>query len=540
MASLVAPLVSGISTAASGSVSFLLQGTSTVAPVYSDPEGATAVTAHTLDARGAIVRYVEARVDIVVRDVNGAEVVSFTWGTDARDARVENLGWTGPSATGATVAGGRITVDTVLTRLHASLGTTDGNVSVNGVAQTLSAAISSGVFYNVKTYGAQGDGTATDTVAVQAAINAATDAGGGIVYFPDGTYKLGPVIVPDASGKLFFLGSSPSSAILQQQNTQTLLDLGDNNNIILMSLTLAPSAIANTGTLLLLGGATTASAFGCVFSNLDGTLIAMDAVTPSRAVLFACVLSHAGGSSSRIASGNGSFLKLASCRMATGSPDLTSFSDSLTIDSIGSEWTLGAAIAAGTSVVLNNASGTLRVVGGQVSSLFTSGTVTICAAGTLVASGTTWSGAGATMTLSSGGLYESGCFFTGATPPTVGTPTSGLSATRNNQVVLGLNGAANNYTPNAAYGVHEVISSAAAMTFNNPTGPTVNGWPLVLVYKNNGSGGNVTPSFGTAYVMTTAAVAIANNAVAVYVFAPRTSDVTADWILCSTTSGAVP
>jgi hypothetical protein len=46
--------------------------------------------------------------------------------------------------------------------------------------------------YNVRspTYGAVGNGTTDDTVAVQAALTAAVGAGGGEVYFPAGTYKL--------------------------------------------------------------------------------------------------------------------------------------------------------------------------------------------------------------------------------------------------------------------------------------------------------------------------------------------------------------
>ncbi|MFA9388697.1 MAG: glycoside hydrolase family 28 protein [Prolixibacteraceae bacterium] len=46
----------------------------------------------------------------------------------------------------------------------------------------------SGIFYNVKDYGAKGDGQTVDTRAIDAAINAASEAGGGTVFFPAGTY----------------------------------------------------------------------------------------------------------------------------------------------------------------------------------------------------------------------------------------------------------------------------------------------------------------------------------------------------------------
>jgi len=42
--------------------------------------------------------------------------------------------------------------------------------------------------YNVRTFGAKGDGKALDTDAVNRAIDAAAAAGGGTVWFPAGSY----------------------------------------------------------------------------------------------------------------------------------------------------------------------------------------------------------------------------------------------------------------------------------------------------------------------------------------------------------------
>lgn len=56
--------------------------------------------------------------------------------------------------------------------------------------------------YNVKLYGAIGDGTTEDHVAIQAAIDAASTAGGGTVYFPGATYLIGATLTLKSKVKL--------------------------------------------------------------------------------------------------------------------------------------------------------------------------------------------------------------------------------------------------------------------------------------------------------------------------------------------------
>lgn len=54
--------------------------------------------------------------------------------------------------------------------------------------------------FNVRDYGARGDGIAYDRPAIHKAVAAASAAGGGIVYLPPGTYNLNllnPIEVPD-------------------------------------------------------------------------------------------------------------------------------------------------------------------------------------------------------------------------------------------------------------------------------------------------------------------------------------------------------
>lgn len=77
-------------------------------------------------------------------------------------------------------------------------------------------------YFNVKTYGAIGDGATNDRAAVQLAINAAIAAGGGVVFFPQGTYLCNLIIgtigvftlTGVAQGKILFLGCGRSSKVV--------------------------------------------------------------------------------------------------------------------------------------------------------------------------------------------------------------------------------------------------------------------------------------------------------------------------------------
>jgi hypothetical protein len=67
-------------------------------------------------------------------------------------------------------------------------------------------------FVNVRHYGAAGNGVTDDTSAIQAAIDAAGAAGGGIVFFPAGTYLVNTSTV--AGGTTFFLVIDSDNVVL--------------------------------------------------------------------------------------------------------------------------------------------------------------------------------------------------------------------------------------------------------------------------------------------------------------------------------------
>lgn len=78
-------------------------------------------------------------------------------------------------------------------------------------------------WYNVRNYGAAGDGVTNDTAAFQAAMAAASSAGGGIVYIPAGTYKVTSQL--NNSGPrancMGFVGDSATTSVIDMSTITT-------------------------------------------------------------------------------------------------------------------------------------------------------------------------------------------------------------------------------------------------------------------------------------------------------------------------------
>ena len=78
---------------------------------------------------------------------------------------------------------------------------------------------SQNIFYNIKDFGAIGDGKIKDTEAIQSAIDSAHDSGGGTVYFPAGIYLSGTLMLRDNITLHFeagciLLGIAPCTAMV--------------------------------------------------------------------------------------------------------------------------------------------------------------------------------------------------------------------------------------------------------------------------------------------------------------------------------------
>jgi len=74
--------------------------------------------------------------------------------------------------------------------------------------------------YNVKAFGAVGDGSTDDTSAIQAAIDAAEAAGRGVVYFPAGQYKISATLTLASNG-LHLIGAGITATEIILDSTMT-------------------------------------------------------------------------------------------------------------------------------------------------------------------------------------------------------------------------------------------------------------------------------------------------------------------------------
>ncbi|WP_035869253.1 glycosyl hydrolase family 28-related protein, partial [Kitasatospora cheerisanensis] len=87
-----------------------------------------------------------------------------------------------------------------------------------------------GDWFNVRDHGAKGDGTSNDTAAVQSALDAAAQAGGGTVYFPAGTY----LVLPTSTAPALTVGGN-GIHLVGAGSKASMLVKGDNGILLRIS-----------------------------------------------------------------------------------------------------------------------------------------------------------------------------------------------------------------------------------------------------------------------------------------------------------------
>ncbi|MEE9219990.1 MAG: glycosyl hydrolase family 28-related protein [candidate division NC10 bacterium] len=215
----LAILAAGVNGAANGTAEIFRRATSTRAQYFTDFEGDNPIDSGAdvdLDANGGATIYVDQYVDVQVRDSAGNPVRFYTEGKAASTTELRSVAFTGTDYDDAeTGAGKPVVLVTAMDRWLASAGAVDFLVDVGGVATNLSTAIAASlaIYFNVKdtTFGAEGNGTTDDVIPIQDAIDAASAAGGGVVFFPAGTYRITATLVVPAGVSL--LGAAPNARI---------------------------------------------------------------------------------------------------------------------------------------------------------------------------------------------------------------------------------------------------------------------------------------------------------------------------------------
>ncbi|MFI0265644.1 right-handed parallel beta-helix repeat-containing protein [Streptomyces luteogriseus] len=149
---------------------------------------------------------------------------------------------------------------------------TTGNQTIDGVKTFNQAPVVPGGkvvsldWYNVKAYGAKGDDVANDRAAIQAAIDAATAAGGGVVYLPKGTYRISSPLLPTNATGLQIVGAGWGTSIKLNEgmNDYAFKFDGTDTRLRIADLTIDGNCMGQTAG----GGVWGAGAVQCRFENL--------------------------------------------------------------------------------------------------------------------------------------------------------------------------------------------------------------------------------------------------------------------------------
>lgn len=103
-----------------------------------------------------------------------------------------------------------------------------------------------GAAFNVFDYGAVGDNSNDDTSAIQAALDAIDDNGGGALYFPKGQYKITATLTY-ANSNLKICGDGANISVIKPTNTSTNIFTIDGNWITLTDFSVEPIGTFTNG-----------------------------------------------------------------------------------------------------------------------------------------------------------------------------------------------------------------------------------------------------------------------------------------------------
>lgn len=159
------------------------------------------------------------------------------------------------------------------------MATQNINVTIAGQSYNVACSIGGGVptptgWFSVKAYGAVGDGVTNDTTAIQAAIDAAEAAGGGLVFIPTGSYLISTFLTMDAAN-VTLSGAGTASRIIAATGSGAFVCKVSAANIKIKDLTfvggVSTELAAANECISMLSGAENTEISGCLFTGTDAT-----------------------------------------------------------------------------------------------------------------------------------------------------------------------------------------------------------------------------------------------------------------------------
>lgn len=306
----ISALLSGVRGAENGRAEIYERGTSTRASYYSDFGGTVHASSGgdlALDAYGGAEVYVNRYVDVFVYDDDGTLVRDWTDGKTANSVEYKGPAFTGTDYDTAQQATGKpISVEAVLNLWQSQNSAADWQVKIGSTTQTLPLWLGalSELVYNVKdpAYGALGDGSADDTSAISAAISAAATAGGGIVFFPEGTYRITSAISVLASVNLWGMGPNETEIQIDHATAGCLAWTGNTPEGAYIRGLKLTAAQVNTGTILAISGTGEKLLEGCYLggANNDCPQMISDSASEQWVTIRGCVFEQGAASQQMI------------------------------------------------------------------------------------------------------------------------------------------------------------------------------------------------------------------------------------------------